>query len=125
MIHEVLASLEQWGADALVLDGRRPLLAMSTPADELLMYHMDEKDWPRVRDTYRRLSACDVDVNTECRCLSGGQQLMLGISIALCSAATRVVLSFCLGPLHEERRELLRALIGERQSAGMEVVLLG
>ena len=124
MSQSILSSLETFGYDALVLDGRRPLLSMSTPVDELLLYHMTDQDWPAVSETYLSLSDQKLDPNIDCNTLSGGQQLMLGIAIALNAPVRRVLLHHCITPLHQPRRERLHALLAEAAHRFPEVKIV-
>jgi ABC-type branched-subunit amino acid transport system ATPase component len=118
------STIAQYGDTHLICACRKPLLTHGTIQEEAVLYNLDAKAITAALEMFNRLAdreVCAQFLTTE---LSGGQQVLLMISLALCSSATQILFLDLELSLDSERKHAVQKEIGKWQSLTKAVLML-
>lgn len=105
-----LEIIEQYGNTHLIIDGRIALISPGPVKEEALLFGLTLDQIAAVLDQASQILQQQITPETRGDCLSGGQQIVVAILLALASSAEKILYIHVFEALDAERREQLQKL---------------
>jgi len=95
----------------LIADAEHPLVTTDSVWDEMLLYNIHLQKRETVYGAFYKITAKQINENTLCCELSGGQKVVLMVCLALYSPATRIRFLDLEHALDAEKLQAVKVLI--------------
>lgn len=109
----ILKLIQTYGETHLIVDGKTPLISQGAVQEEALLYQIHTESLDSILSEVSRVLNQQVVPATQIHTLSGGQQILLAVYMALGSPAKQILFMDIFSSLDIQRREIIQTLFAQ------------